>query len=159
MRRILNLIPERWHGLAREVAKFGVVGVFNTIVSLGVGNLLLHTVLQHGEVKASTAGSLVATIFAYLMNRFWTYRHRPSASLRREYALFFFFNAVGMGISALVTYGTKYGLGFDGAAAYNAAQVVGLVLGTLFRFWAYRTFVFRQAPAAVDPSPEMAGTR
>ncbi|MEV6527076.1 GtrA family protein [Longispora sp. NPDC051575] len=154
MRPILKLVPERWHGLAREVAKFGVVGVINTIVSFGVANLLLHTVFQHGEVKAATAGSLIATVFAYLMNRFWTYRHRPSGSLRREYALFFFFNAVGMGITALVTWITKYPLGLDGVAAFNAAQVVGLVLSTMFRFWAYRTFVFRQAP--VVPEPELA---
>jgi putative flippase GtrA len=151
------MLPERWHGLAREIAKFGVIGVLNTIISVGLANLLLATVLKDSEVKASIAGSFVATIFAYLMNRFWTYRHRPSGSLRREYALFFFFNAVGMGIMAAVTFGTKYGLGMTGRTAFNGAQAVGLVLSTLFRFWTYRSFVFRHSPAVVtEPTPELA---
>ena len=53
--------------------------------------------MRGSEVKAKAVATIVATTCAYFLNRHWTYRDRPKTTLRREYSLFFFFNAVRSG--------------------------------------------------------------
>ena len=48
----------------------------------------------------------------------------------------------------------KYGFGINGLLALNGAKTLGIVLATLFRFWSYRTFVFRNVPATAKPEPD-----
>ncbi len=43
--------------------------------------------------------TLVATVVAWLGNRYWTFRHRRRASRRREFVLFMGMNLGGLGIS------------------------------------------------------------
>ena len=87
----------------------------------------------------------VAMIVTYLGNRHWTWRGRSADKQHREVALFVFFNLVGMGIAVACLGISHYLFGFDSPLADNiAANGFGLVLGTAFRFWAYRTHVFRE---------------
>lgn len=146
--RLDRILPERWLKLANEMAKFGTIGVINLFVNFAVFNLLLATILSTSEVKAKAAATVVATTCAYFMNRHWTYRDRPKSTLRREYSLFFFFNLVGLLIEVTVVGLTKYGFGLTHIIALNIAGGLGICLGTIFRFWAYRTHVFRPAIAA-----------
>jgi putative flippase GtrA len=145
--RFVQRLPQRWQGLIRELAKFGTIGVVNLAVNLSVTNVLWLTVLHDGEVKAKAIGTIVATTAAYFMNRHWTYRDRPKSTLRREYALFFFFNLVGLVIESAVVYVGKYNLHLTHWIALNAFAGIGIVIGTIFRFWAYRTHVFKAEPA------------
>ncbi|MFY1654683.1 GtrA family protein [Solwaraspora sp. WMMB762] len=146
--RILRLLPERWQRFIREALKFGTVGGINTAVNFAVFNALALTVLADGQLKATVVAALVATTSSYFMNRHWTYRDRPKSAIRREYVLFFLFNLTGLAIEVGVLGLAKYGFGISGLLALNIVKIIGLVLGTIFRFWAYRTFVFRPAPAA-----------
>ena len=89
----------------------------------------------------------LATVVTYLGNRHWTCRDRSWRGAHREYAAFFGLNAVGMTIALGCLAVSHYALGFTSPLADNvSANVVGLVLGTAFRFWAYPRFVFRPAP-------------
>jgi len=151
--RLVQKLPQRWQKLAGEIAKFGVVGGVNTVINLAVFNALLLTVFTSGQLKANVVATVVAATTSYLMNRYWTYRDRQGESMRREYVLFFVFNLAGLMIELSVLGATKYGLGLTGIVAINAAKIGGLVLGTAFRFWAYRTIVFRTAPAPAVPAP------
>jgi len=149
--RLVRLLPERFQQLAHEIMKFGLVGVLNTLINLAVFNALLVTIDNVGRVKANFVATAVATVFAYLMSRYWTFRHRPSEhSTSREFLLFLVFNAIGLGIESALIGGTVYVLGTNTIVAVNIAKILGLGLGTIFRFWAYRTFVFRPASPAVD---------
>lgn len=143
----------RWQKLASEFAKFGTIGVINTGINYGVFNALLLTGLTQGRLKANIAATVVATTTSYFMNRHWTFRDRPKSTLRREYVLFFGFNLAGLLIELGVLALAVYGLSMTGLIASNIAKTVGLVLGTLFRFWAYRTFVFPAARPVADPIP------
>jgi putative flippase GtrA len=146
-------LPERWHGLTKELAKFGTIGLINLVVNFAVFNLLWLTVLRSGEVKAKAIATIVATTCAYFMNRHWTYRDRPKSTIRREYSLFFFFNLVGLLIEVTVVGVAKYGFHQTHIVVLNLCTALGIVLGTIFRFWAYRTHVFRPAdPAVADES-------
>jgi hypothetical protein len=94
---------------------------------------------------------VVTTTLSYLANRHWTYKHRPKTALRREYTLFFAFNLAGMVIQSGVVGLGKYGVGLDESTdriAFNLATCIGIGLATAFRFWAYRTLVFKPAEVA-----------
>jgi putative flippase GtrA len=128
------------------MAKFGIIGVINLGVNFAVFNLLALTVLSDGQLKAKAAATVAATTCAYFMNRHWTYRDRPKSTLRREYTLFFFFNLVGLVIEVAFVGLAKYGLSITNLLALNLFTAVGIGLGTIFRFWSYRTHVFRPVP-------------
>ncbi|HEX6871995.1 MAG TPA: GtrA family protein [Micromonosporaceae bacterium] len=154
-------LPQKWRALTHELAKFGTIGLINVFVNMGVSNLLWLTVLRGGELKAKAVAAIVATTCAYFMNRHWTYRDRPKSTLRREYSLFFFFNAVGMLIEISTVGIAKYGLHQTHVLALNFSMVVGIGLGTLFRFWAYRTHVFKPEviiPAVIVPDRDLAAS-
>lgn len=140
--RIVQWLPQRWRPLASEISKFASIGGVNTVVNIVLFNLLL----QIGPLKANVVATAVATTSSYFMNRHWTYRKLPKSSLRREYTLFFALNLVGLLIESAVLFGARYGLHFDEHSdilAFNIAKFVGLGIGTAFRFWSYRRFVFR----------------
>ena len=152
-----RVVPARWHGITKELAKFGTIGVVNLVINFAVFNLLWLTVLRSGEVKAKAVATIVATTCAYFMNRHWTYRDRPKSTIRREYSLFFFFNAVGLLIEVTVVAAAKYGFGLTHIVVLNLCSALGILLGTVFRFWAYRTHVFRPGDPELETEPVAVG--
>jgi putative flippase GtrA len=83
-----------------------------------------------------------ATIVTYLGSRFWTFRHRVNQALFREGMLFVVLNVVGLVIAETVIAFTTYGLDLKSELAYNGASVVGTGLGTIFRYFSYKKWVF-----------------
>jgi putative flippase GtrA len=130
----------------REMIKFGVVGLMAFIIDIGLANLLWHTVLSDKVTTAKIISGIVATLFSWVGNRQWTFRHRRSRPAHHEVALFFGVNAIALGISAFTLYVSHYGFGYTSILADNVATIIGIGLGTLFRFWAYRKFVFAGEP-------------
>jgi putative flippase GtrA len=149
------MLPQRFRGLADELVKFGTVGLINT----GLDYLVLNLLLAIGPLKAKVVATVVATTASYLMNRKWTFGDRGRTGVRREYALFFGLNLVGMIIQLAVLGVAKYGLGFDehgggdDRLALNIANAIGIGVAMVFRFWAYRTFVFT-APETAETEIE-----
>lgn len=131
----------------REVGAFGAVGLAGYLTDVAVFNLLRFAgdpgLLEHKPLTAKVISVAVAMVVTYLGNREWTWRGRSTNSVRREVALFVVMNGIGMLIAVGCLAFSHYVLGLDSALADNiSANVVGLALGTLFRFWAYRRFVF-----------------
>lgn len=151
--QVLYLRAEHlWH----EVAKFGVVGILSFVIDVGLFNLLRGVggegPLADKPLTAKAISVVVATTFAYFGNRFWTFRHRARTSMSREYLLFFVLNGVGLLISLVCLWFSHYALGLTSSLADNiSANVIGLGLGTLFRFWSYRRWVFLE-PEDADRS-------
>jgi putative flippase GtrA len=139
----------RFEGLVRELGKFGTIGLITFLIDTGVFNLLWGPL---NTLVAGTISMTVAATCAFIGNRFWTWRDRARTDLRREYALYFGFNLVGLLIALTCLAVSHYALGFTSQLSDNIAKNgVGLVLGTLFRFWSYRQIVFRK-PADGTPS-------
>ncbi|MFD8584155.1 GtrA family protein [Streptomyces californicus] len=136
----------RLEALGREVAKFGAVGAFGLLVNIAVFNLVRHTTdLQ--VVRASVLATFVAILFNYVGFRYWTYRDRDKTGRTRELALFLLFSAVGAVIETGVLYLATYGFGWNTPVQSNVFKIVGIGIATLFRFWSYRTWVFKTLPA------------
>ena len=75
----------------------------------------------------------------------------------REYILFFALNGIAMVIALSCLWLSHYALGLDSPIADNiSANVIGLGLGTLFRFWSYRKWVFPEIPADDAADRELA---
>lgn len=139
--------------LRHEISRFSVVGATAFVVDLAAFNLLLMA--GTGPLTSKTVAVVIATTVAYLLNRQWTFAHRGAQRDRigdtGEYALFFALNGIGLLITLACLGIGYYALGFTSVLAQNvAANGVGLVLGMLFRFWAYRRFVFPEVPAPVE---------
>lgn len=134
----------------REMIKFGVVGAGAFVIDIGGANLLWHTVLADKVTTAKILSGIVATLFAWVGNRLWTFRHRRNRTPLQEVVLFFGVNAVALGIAAGVLALSHYGLGFQSRLADNVATIIGIGIGTVFRFVTYRYLVFAGVAPADD---------
>jgi putative flippase GtrA len=134
-------LTERLRHLAPEALAFATIGAANTLLYM----VITYLALPIGAVKASVLGTVITTTLAYFANRYWTYRHHTRSALRREYTLFFGFNLIGMVIqSGSIAIG-KYGFNLTeehDEIAFMGVTLIGIAVATVFRFWAYRTFVF-----------------
>lgn len=150
MTRVRGLFGLFW----REVAKFGVVGGIAFVIDSAIYLWLLSGSMGGHPTKAKIISAAVATVFSWLANRYWTFRHRRRANMVREVTMFIIMNGIGIAIASACVYVSHWVLGFDSAYAdFIAGSVVGLVLGTIFRFFAYRFWVFT---AELDEEPGFA---
>ena len=139
-------VRRQFDQLVREIAKFGAVGGAGLLVNLLAFNLVRNvTGLQ--VVRASVIATVVAIVFNYIGFRYFTYRDRDKGGRTREMMLFLLFSAAGLVIENGVLYVATYGFGWDSSLQSNVFKFLGIGLGTLFRFWSYRTWVFRAMPA------------
>ncbi|MBB2742566.1 GtrA family protein [Microbispora sp. NBRC 16548] len=156
--QFLRRAYERFAALIHELIKFGLVGAIAFVIDFGGANLLRFGVGM-GPLFSKVLATIVAATFAYAGNRFWTYRHRQQSGLAREYVLFFLLNGIGL-LPALLAIGfVTYSLGLHDTLSYNIAQAVGLGLGTLFRLWSYKKWVFLAAPELAEEPVEGAVER
>jgi putative flippase GtrA len=135
-----------------EVATFLAVGGAGYVVDVTSFNLLrsesfLSTV---DPSYARIVAVALAMVVTYLGNRLLTWRDQATGDRRREVALFVIFNMIGLGLSVATLVVSHDLLGLTSSLADNiSANVVGLALGTLLRYWSYKTFVFRAGAPAV----------
>jgi putative flippase GtrA len=136
----------RFRQIIHEFAKFGIIGVIGLAIT-NIGYALMHS---HGvgPVTSTTIATIIATIVAYIGNRYWSFRHRERTSVPREGTIFFVLNGIGLLIQDAVVAFNSYVLHLEQhKVAEFLALNAGIALATVFRFWSYRKFVWA-APAA-----------
>jgi putative flippase GtrA len=151
--RLLDRAREAIDVLVREMLKFGMVGAVAFVIDLGGYNVLVFGphlmgllgegdtagVLNHKPLTARIISASVATVVAWLGNRLWTFRRRR--------------NRQAMVIAVVCLGFSRYVLDLHTQLADNITNIVGIGIGTLFRFWTYRKFVFA-GDAMVEPIKE-----
>jgi putative flippase GtrA len=144
---------QRFRVLIHEAAKFGVVGLAGFIVSLGGADVLRYG-LGVGKYKAIVIATVLATVVTFVGNRYWAFRHRERTGMGRETVLFFVFNGIGLLIQLASVAIVQDGAHLKSGIWYNLANLAGIGLGTLFRFWSYRKWVWRtqEPPSGVPAS-------
>jgi len=149
-------LHRRFATLIAELTRFGLIGTLGLIIDLG-GAAALHGKAGFGPLIAKAISASAATVVSYAGHRLWTFRHRACQGLVRGWLIFFGLNLIGLVISLLVIAFTTNVLGQRSLAAYNCAQVVGVLLGMLFRYWSYKRWVFLAfAPGQAALLPEEA---
>lgn len=169
---VLLRIPQRYRGYAvrhRELVKFAMVGGTAYVVDTALFLVLKNTVLEPKPVTAKIVAVLVATIVSYVLNREWSFRTRGGREQHHEAALFFTVCGIGLVINATPLWISRYvlhlqtpqvGLLVQEVADFVSANVIGTLLAMVFRWWAFRRYVFpdadvrRQVPLASGTTTE-----
>ena len=135
--------------LIAQLARFGAVGAVGFVVDVGLFNLLRVTILtpeevHGGPVWAKVISTSIAIIVNWIGNRYWTFRKEVRRHPVSEGIEFAIVSLGGMAIGLGCLWLSHYVLGYTSQLADNiSANVIGLGLGTLFRFTLYRLWVFK----------------
>jgi putative flippase GtrA len=132
---------QRFRQTIHEGAKFGIVG----LIGIGVTNAVfipLHNWLGLGPLTSVTIATLAATVVTFVGNRHWSFAHREGAGTGREGVTFFALNGIGLLIYYAVLGFSNYVLGRKTGLENIVALNLAIGLGTLFRFWSYRKWVW-----------------
>ncbi|QDZ16411.1 GtrA family protein [Humibacter ginsenosidimutans] len=144
----MRLIKYLYERFVRYALKFGVVGIVGYVVDVAIFNMLRLGATGSGHFFQSPLGAkivsvAIATLVTWFGNRYWTFRENRRKNFLLELLEFTVIAIAGLGISLLCLWISHYVLGFTSLAADNiSANVIGLVLATLFRFVMYRYWVY-----------------
>lgn len=156
---VLTRVPEplrsRLHR-HRELLKFAIVGGTAFVIDNGIWYSLKLTILEPKPVTAKAVAIIIATIVSYILNREWSFSTRGGRERPHEAALFFLISGIGVAINSMPLYVSRYVLDLEvphvdmwvqEAADFASGSIIGVLLAMLFRFWAFRRYVFPHANA------------
>ncbi|MBA8826914.1 putative flippase GtrA [Saccharopolyspora lacisalsi] len=168
---VLTHLPRSYRKVAikhRELLKFGLVGATTFLIDTTVFYLLKWTVLAPKPVTAKVIAVLVATIVSYVLNREWSFRARGGRERHHEAALYFLVSGIAVALYAAPLWFSRYALHLqmphtsrlvEEIADFTSGQVIGLLLGMAFRWWAFRRWVFPDGDKHVRNKGKQATTR
>jgi putative flippase GtrA len=142
----------RGHRIFTEAYRFLAVGGVATIIAFVIFNFLLHgfntghhALLDGQPYLAYVIANLVGMAVSYRGSRAWVFKDRPPRSADGGRTAFILINLVTMLIPIGLLWFSRNVLNLDDPYSDNvAANVVGLFLGLVARFYLFRTFVFRR---------------
>jgi len=103
-------------------------------------------------VVAKVLTTAVATVFAWIGNRYWTFSAQKTDTPAREFGFFVLINVGGIIINAGVLYAALHVFGLSGPVAYNVfGNLLGWGLASLFRYLCYKFLVFSGPVSAPGP--------
>ena len=148
----MGRLRRRVRRLTGEVARFSAVNVVATIIALILFNLLVHGLTGwfkgplHAHVISSyLLANSVGMFVSYYGSRHFAFRHRHAAGPGGGLPNYVAINLASFVIPISCLWVTRNVFGWDTIYADNiSGNVVGAVLGNIFRFWAFRRFVFNR---------------
>jgi len=156
-------VPRRLRVLASQATSFLLVGGIGLVIDVVVFNTLRTTVLSphdvhSGPIIAKVISTTLAIAANWIGNRYWTFRAERRRGSRsqvvREAVEFGAVSVAGSLIALGCLWISHYALGYTSLLADNVAtNVVGLALGTAFRFSLYRWWVFGTRRIVLPPAP------
>ncbi|HEX6150890.1 GtrA family protein [Nocardioides sp.] len=153
---------ERWQRLAGEFGRSAVAGTIASLVAFVLFNLLVHwdpgydhAVLEGWPITGFVIANVVSTLLTYQLSRGWAFRHRAPVGFAGGLLSFFLISYASMLIPVTCLWVSRNLLHHDSALADNiAANVVGLFLGFVARFFAWRAWVFPHVPEMTPVAAE-----
>lgn len=131
-----------WEKLVRYALKFGVVGLVGFVTDIAIFNLLRVSLFDE-PIAPKIISVAVATLVTWFGNRYWTFREHRRQNYLLELLEFAAVAVGGLLIGLLCLWVSHYLLGLRTVVADNiSGNVVGLALGTAFRFFLYRFWVY-----------------
>jgi len=147
-----------------QIAKFGVIGVLNTLVDLGTLSLLVFLFRSFFNIKAEdiifpllgisfysiykSASFIAANVNSYYWNKYWTFEQNIKGKTRAEFLQFFAVSVVGFLIN--VTVASVVFKSVTPFAGFNSDQwgligaAAGSILGLAWNFVGYKFIVFKK---------------
>lgn len=132
-------VRSSWRILLKEVTAFGLVGAVGFAIDVGLFNVFFN----EGQVVAKIISTSAATAVTYVGNRYFSFSHRARTGIGRETSIFLGINIITLVFSLLVIGFFEYPLHLKHHfVAMNVVNFGTIVIGTMFRFWSYKRFVF-----------------
>lgn len=153
--------PRHNGSIVSQAIRFSVVGAAALVIDVGGFNALRNLgsgPLHYHPISAKVISSIAGATASWLGNRHWTFRQTRRAKVRHELFVFALVSVIAIVISTACLAVSHYLLGFHTQLADNASgNGIGLILATLFRFWAYKHHVF--VSDNNEPSPDTPDSR
>jgi len=149
---------DRWHRIFTEAYRFLAVGGLATVVAILIFNLLVHgfhtgwdAPLSENPYLAFVIANVAGMVVSYRGSRTWVFKDRPPRTADGGRLMFVVINLVTMLIPIACLWFSRNVLGLDDPFSDNiAANVLGLFLGMVARFYLFRTLVFRRPVHLAD---------
>ena len=146
-----------------QIAKFGIIGVGNVLVDLGVLSLITMIFSSYLKIEAKDAmigivtfyslfksvSFIVANINSYFWNKYWTFDQGGKKQTKSEFVQFFVVSVVGFLINVFVAsvvfkmiLGSLVGLSGGQLGLIGAAA--GSIAGLAWNFIGYKLWVFKK---------------
>ncbi len=94
---------------SHSFVRFGIVGVYNTLIDLGMFLILYELFGWHPGV-ANVGAFMIANLQSYAINKYWAFRHPRAHKMSiREYSRFLTASLFTVVVSTtIITFGQKY---------------------------------------------------
>ena len=145
---ILKKLSRLW-AVFDQFGKFAAVGTLNTLLDLGVLNLLmfltgLYSGLPYVGFKATSF--IVGTTNSYFWNKLWTFQNKMPVTLA-EYLRFGIFTLVGalinVSVASVIVNVIGAPTGMDPKLWANLGALIAVFAAFLWNFLSYRNIVFK----------------
>ncbi|HEX3011778.1 MAG TPA: glycosyltransferase [Syntrophomonadaceae bacterium] len=142
--------------LYKQIIKFGITGIMNTLVDFGLFNLLILLTGIHSSWRLGLLNTIAvsaAMLNSYLMNSKWTFNRKDHTN--NSTARFIMISIVGMLINSLIVTVVSSLSGYLPFSIYviiNAGKIVGALFSSTWNFIGYRNWVFYHAEEVVSSS-------
>lgn len=137
-----------------ELAKFGLIGVANTIIDLGLFNLFIYfSHISDGYIVSifKSLSVLAAIISSFIWNKYWSFAKKDSANVKEEFAHFLMVSLIGLllnvGITSFIINVITIPAGIPDKAWANVGALTASALVLTWNFVGYKFFVFKKRAA------------
>ncbi len=125
----------------KQLTKFAIIGVSSFIIDLLIYYALTRNFdfFGHNYLLANVISFMVAVVWSFLWNKFWTFRVSSNANIMREYFKFLVTSAIGLGLNSGLLYLAVSHLHiFDIFAKFYVAIIVMIWNFSVNKFWTFK---------------------
>ncbi len=134
-----------------QLSKFGLIGVANTVIDLGIYNLFIFmSDVSSGYLIAvfKSFSVLAAIVNSYIWNKFWSFEKKETGNVGEEFTQFLMVSLIGLLLNVGITAFVVNVIGAPaGMAEKTWANIGGLTASILVLTWnfiGYKFFVFKK---------------
>lgn len=150
LKRTRDVLLGPLRGLLHEIAKFGVIGIAAYVLTVVLSNWFHFGPPGLGPLSSLALAMVIAATASYFANRHWTWKDKQRTGLGREYTLFIVLSVIGFALTEIPVGFSEYVLGLHSGLAYNiSGNLIGTGIGTVWRFWSYKRWVFLDDPEPI----------
>lgn len=134
-----------------QFAKFGLIGVANTVIDVGIYNLFITlTNISSGSmiVIFKTISVLTAIINSYIWNKYWSFEQKDTTEVSKEFSQFLAVSLTGLLLNVGITYVVVNVIGapagMNPKVWANVGALTASLVGFGWNFVGYKFFVFKK---------------
>ncbi|MDI6717561.1 MAG: GtrA family protein [Patescibacteria group bacterium] len=133
-----------------QFVKFAAVGALNTLIDLGILNLMIYIFNHASGIWFSIfkgTSFIIANINAYFWNKYWTFGNDKEASIK-EFSQFLTVSVIGfvlnIGTAALIVSKARF-TGVSAGQLANIGALAAVAVSLVWNFIGYKFIVFKKS--------------